>query len=213
MKYQVNQPVKFIDHFSFFGDSSAWNGEYQKTKNGCFPSFLGNFRETSLKNYKNYIKPKSSYAEQYCYSGIYIIFFTNLKLFYVGIASDNIQDRLSKHIVKVFGSYLGQGINHTNEGNKGWRYLAKEILNKNKNYKLNDCYIVTINTTDLNLVMDNNYKEKLIYIEKELSNRDHKLIKLIIETIDNNTTNINWSSFNKKNKGFTHDYKLLPWKN
>ena len=53
MKYQVNQPVKFIDHFSFFGDSSSWNGEYKKTKNGCFPSFLGNFRETSLKNYKN----------------------------------------------------------------------------------------------------------------------------------------------------------------
>ena len=156
--------MKFKDHFSFFEDSSSWSGEYKKTKNGCFPFYSGKFRETNLKNYKNYIKPKTNYAQQYFFSGIYMMFFTNLKLFYVGIASDSIQDRISKHIVKVFGSYLGQGINHTNERDKGWRYLAKEILNKNKNYKLNDCYIVTINPTDLNLVMDNNYKEKLIYI-------------------------------------------------
>ena len=212
MKYQVNKPVKFKEHFSFFSDSSSWNGEYKKTKNGCFPSFLGNFRETSLKNYKNYIMPESSYAEQYCYSGIYMMFFTNLKLFYVGIASDNIQDRLSKHIVKVFGSYLGQGINHTNEKDRGWRYLAKEIINSNKSYKLDDCYIVTINPSEESLTMEVNYKDKLQYIEKELSNQQHKLVKSIIQSIGHNSTNTNWISFNKKNKGLEHEYELLHWK-
>ena len=201
MKYQVNKPVKFKDHFSLFSDSSSWNGEYKKTKNGCFPSFLGNFRETSLKNYKNYIKPKSNYAEQYCYSGIYMMFFTNLKLFYVGIASDYIQDRLSKHIVKVFGSYLGQGINHTNERNRGWRYLAKEIINSKKIYKLDDCYIVTINPSEESLTMEVNYKDELQYIEKELSNQHHKLVKSIIRSIDHNSENTNWFSFIKKIKG------------
>ena len=212
LKYQVNKPVKFIDHFSCFGDSSSWNGEYKKTKNGCFPSFLGNFRETSLKNYKNYIMPESSYAEQYCYSGIYMMFFTNLKLFYVGIASDNIQDRLSKHIVKVFGSYLGQGINHTNEKDRGWRYLAKEIINSDKSYKLDDCYIVTINPIDKNLIAEVSYKDKLQYIEKELSNQHHRMIELIIKSIDYNSTNNDWISFNKKNKGLEHEYELLHWK-
>ena len=211
MKYQVNQPVKFIDHFSFFGDSSSWNGEYKKTKNGYFPSFLGNFRETSLKSYKNYIKSESHYAQKYCFSGIYMIFFTDLKLFYVGIASDDIQDRLSKHIVKVFGSYLGQGINHTNERDKGWRFLAKEILKKNTNYKLDDCYIVTINPSEESLTMEVNYKDKLQYIEKELSNQHHKLVKSIIQSIDHNSTNTYWISFNKKNKGLEHEYELLHW--
>ena len=211
MKYQVNKPVKFKEHFSFFSDSSSWNGEYKKTKNGCFPSFLGNFRETSLKNYKNYIKPESSYAEQYCYSGIYMMFFTNLKLFYVGIARDNIQDRLSKHIVKVFGSYLGQGINHTNEKDRGWRYLAKEIINSDKSYKLDDCYIVTINPIDKNLIAEVSYKDKLQYIEKELSNQHHRMIELIIKSIDYNSTNNDWISFNKKNKGLEHEYELLHW--
>ena len=39
------------------------------------------------------------------------------------------------------------------------------------------------------------------------------LIELILQTIDYNTTNINWCSFNKKDKGLKHDYELLPWKN
>ncbi len=211
MKYQVNKPVKFKDHFSFFNDSSLWNGEYKKTKNGSFPSISGNFRETSLKNYKNYIKPESNYAQQYCYSGIYMMFFTNLKLFYVGIARDNIQDRLSKHIVKVFGSYLGQGINHTNERDRGWRYLAKEIINRNTNYKLDDCYIVTINPSEKYLTMEVNYKDKLQYIEKELSDQNHRLTKSIIQSIDYNSINKNWISFNKKNKGLEHEYELLNW--
>ncbi|WP_443642570.1 GIY-YIG nuclease family protein [Candidatus Levibacter sp. Uisw_134_01] len=211
MKYQVNKPVKFKDHFSFFEDRSAWNGEYRKTKNGCFPSFSGNFRQTNLKSYKNYIKPESNYAQQYCFSGIYMIFFTNRKLYYVGIASDNIQDRLSKHIVKVFGSYLGQGINHTNERDKGWRSIAKEILTKNTNYKLDDCYIVTINPIDKNLIAEVSYKDKLQYIEKELSNQHHRMIELIIKSIDYNSTNNDWISFNKKNKGLEHEYQLLHW--
>ena len=212
MKYQVNKPVKFKDHFSFFRDSSSWAGEYKKTKNGCFPSYLGNFRQTNLKSYKNYIKSESNYAQQYCFSGIYMIFFTNLKVYYVGIANDNIQDRLSKHIVKVFGSYLGQGINHTNEGNKGWRYLAREILTKNKHYKLDDCYITTINPIDRNLLVNVYYKDKLTYIEKELSNQHHKLVKSIIQSIDHNSTNTNWISFNRKNRGLEHEYELLYWK-
>ena len=209
----MNKPVKFKDHFSFFNDISSWDGEYKETKNGCFPSFLGNFRETDLKSYKSYIKSKNNYAQQHCFSGVYMMFFNDLKLFYVGIARDNIQDRLSKHIVKVFGSYLGQGINHTNERNKGWRYLANEILTKHRNYRLDDCLIVTINPIDKNLIMDINYKDKLKYIEKELSNQNHKLIELIIQTIDYNGTNSNWYSFNKKDKGLRHDYELLPWKN
>ena len=56
-------------------------------------------------------------------------------MYYVGIATSDIKDRLSKHIVKVFGSYVGSGVNHTNEKNKGWRYLAEKIyLNDKENF-------------------------------------------------------------------------------
>ena len=43
------------------------------------------------------------------------LFFCDLNMYYVGIASGDIEDRLSKHIVKVFGSYVGRGVNHTSE--------------------------------------------------------------------------------------------------
>ena len=210
MKYKINKPVKFTDHFLLYEDKTSWDGEYIKTKNGNFPSYLDKYREQNITNYKNYIKATTKYAQQYCFSGVYIIFFCELKMYYVGIATENIVDRLSKHIVKVFGSYLGQGINHTNENKKGWRFLAKEILNKNKNYKLEDCYLVTINPSKID-VIDGSYKDKLKYLENQLSYENNNLIKLIIQTISNNTLNTNWRSFNKKDNGLKHEYELLHW--
>ncbi len=46
-------------------------------------------------------------------------FFCNYQSYYVGLATENIVDSLSKHIVKVFGSYVGVGVNHTDERIKG----------------------------------------------------------------------------------------------
>ena len=71
--------------------------------------------------------------------------------------------------------------------------------------------IVTINPSEESLTMEVNYKDKLQYIEKELSNQHHKLLKSIIQSIGHNSTNTNWISFNKKNKGLKHEYELLHW--
>ena len=126
MKYKINKPVKFTDHFLLYEDKTSWDGEYIKTKNGNFPSYLDKYREQNITNYKNYIKATTKYAQQYCFSGVYIIFFCELKMYYVGIATENIVDRLSKHIVKVFGSYLGQGINHTNENTRAGQIRTEQ---------------------------------------------------------------------------------------
>ena len=159
-----------------YEDKTSWDGEYIKTKNGNFPSYLDKYREQNITNYKNYIKATTKYAQQYCFSGVYIIFFCELKMYYVGIATENIVDRLSKHIVKVFGSYLGQAINPS---------------------KID--------------VIDGSYKDKLKYLENQLSYENNNLIKLIIQTISNNTLNTNWRSFNKKDNGLKHEYELLHW--
>ena len=97
-------------------------------------------------------------------------FFCNYQAYYVGLATENIVDRLSKHIVKVFGSYVGVSVNHTDERKKGWRYLAKEIDKKYKRnkikYNLEDCYLVTVNPKEITKTLEDDYKDKLKYIEK-----------------------------------------------
>lgn len=47
-EYIVNNPVKFIDHFSVKKDTSVWNGEYFKNSNGHFPQRMKVLHESSL---------------------------------------------------------------------------------------------------------------------------------------------------------------------
>ena len=147
MKYIVNKPLKFIDQFNFYKDNTPWEGEYKKIikkKTYHYPKYKDEFRKKCI-SYKKYLKLKNESIKNQLSSGLYLLFFCDLNMYYVGIATSDIKDRLSKHIVKVFGSYAGRGIDHTNEKNKGWRYLAKKIYfnNKENSYKygLNDCLI------------------------------------------------------------------------
>ncbi len=80
MKYIVNKPVKFVDHFVFYEDNTLWNGDYIKTKDGHFPALLGEFREKCKIDYKDYIKPISEYSNESCSSGLYLLFFVITKL-------------------------------------------------------------------------------------------------------------------------------------
>ena len=220
MKYIVNKPVKFVDHFVFHEDNTPWNGYYLKTKDGHFPALLKSgtrlIREKCKIGYKDYIKPISEYSDESCSSGLYLLFFCNYQAYYVGLATENIVDRLSKHIVKVFGSYVGVGVNHTDERKKGWRYLAKEIYKNYKRneikYNLEDCYLVTVNPKEITETLEDDYKDKLKYIENILSNENHPLIEKIIDLISRKKGGMDWRSFNAIEKGVKHEYKLLCWK-
>ena len=215
MKYLVNKPLKLIDQFDFFEDKTLWEGEYKKIKKSHYPQYKGEFREKCISSYKKYLILKNEYIENQLSSGLYLLFFCNFNMYYVGIASSDIKDRLSKHIVKVFGSYVGSGINHTNEKNKGWRYLAKKIYLNDKEYSykygLEDCFFVTINPQEDDISLISNFDEKLKFIENLLSDENHKLIQKITNFCNDTNNNKNWTSFNKTESGMEHEFKLVEW--
>ena len=223
MKYIVNKPLKLIDQFDFFKDKTLWEGDYKKVikfnkkyKTIChYPMYENEFREKCLSSYKNYLNLKNEKIKKQLTSGLYLLFFCDFKMYYVGIATSDIQDRLSKHIVKVFGSFVGLGVNHTNEKKKGWRYLAKKIyLNDKENsykYALNDCFFLTINPYEEDITQISNFDEKLKFLEKILSDENHELIQKIINYCDGNNNHIKWNSFNKTESGKEHNFKLIKW--
>ena len=215
MKYIVNKPLKFIDQFDFFKDKTPWEGEYKKIKKSHYPHFKGELREKCISSYKKYLILKNECIENQLSSGLYLLFFCKFNMYYVGIATSDIKDRLSKHIVKVFGSYVGKDVNHTNEKNEGWRYLAKKIyLNDKENsykYGLNDCFFVTINPQENDINKIYNYDKKLKFIENKLSDENHELIQKIIYFCNDSNNNKKWTSFNSKESGMEHEFKLVEW--
>ena len=224
MKYIVNKPLKFIDQFDFHKDKTPWEGEYKKeiniNKKGqkriChYPSYKDEFREKCMSSYKEYLNLKNESIKNQLSSGLYLLFFCDFNMYYVGIASGDIEDRLSKHIVKVFGSFVGRGVNHTDEKNKGWRYLAKKIyLNDKENsykYGLKDCFFVTINPQEDDINKISNYDKKLKFIENVLSDENHELIQKIIHFSNNSNNHKKWTSFNSKESGMEHEFKLVEW--
>lgn len=223
MKYIVNKPLKLIDQFHFYKDKTPWEGKYKKVvktnKNDKksiyhYPKYKDEFRELCIP-YKEYLDLKNQSIKKQLLSGLYLLFFYDFSMYYVGIASNNIEDRLSKHIVKVFGSYVGTGINHTDEKDKGWRYLAKNIyLNhrkKSTKYGLNDCFFVTINPHQADITQILNYDKKLKFVEKILSCKNHDLIQKIINFCYNTNSYKKWNSFNKTESGIEHEFQLVEW--
>ena len=223
MKYIVNRPLKFIDQFNFYKDDTPWEGEYKeiikidnknRKKTSYYPKYKNDFREKCI-SYKKYLKLKNESIKNQLSSGLYLLFFCDFNMYYVGIATSDIKDRLSKHIVKVFGSFVGTGVNHTNENNKGWRYLAKKIyLNDKENsykYGLNDCFFVTINPQEDDINKIYNYDKKLKFIENKLSDENHELIQKIIYFCNDSNNNKKWTSFNSKESGMEHEFKLVEW--
>lgn len=218
IEYIINRPVKLIDHFKFYKDNTIWNAKYRIIKGK--PSIPIRDR-CHLSNYKKYLEATTNYYDKYCNYGLYMLFFNNYRVFYVGIAYDDIKDRICKHIVKLFGSNFGEGINHTNEKinnetKKGWRYYAKDIFEKynkkNKIYNLDDCFMITINPINLKKPL-NKADKKLEYIEKKISSNSHALISQITTFITNSHSNLMWKSFNKQEIGNRHNYKLISWDN
>ncbi len=216
IEYYVNKPVKITNHFNYYKDTTIWNGEYNIISG---KPTLPIREKCDLSNYTKYLEPTSDYHLKYCNNGLYMLFFCEINVFYVGVAYDNIKDRICKHMVKLFGSNMGSGINHTNESitnetKKGWRFYAKEIFKKykkeNKTYTLDDCFLVTINPKSLKGPLEKSDK-KLEFLEKILSDSKHKLINQITNVLTNNKSVLDWQSFNKKERGFEHSYKLINW--
>ena len=158
-----------------------------------------------------------------------MLLFTELRFYYVGIAAigenwnneklrakfqdrkgEFIETRIKRHIAKINGSYVGNHVNHTNEVKKnhaknGWRFYAKKIFNdhrkKNKEYNLDDLYLVTINVDEKHRSGEKgDYKKRLEFIETELSNPEHTQVKKILKDLGCNDES-SWTSINKQQPG------------
>ena len=211
-KYVVNKPVKFVDHFSIQNDSSIWNGEYVKINNVMIPD------RTQTIKLKEVFNNISDYSNKYCTSGLYLLFFKNIKVYYVGIASlhtrnpEGIESRIKKHIAKINGTNLGVGVAHTPK----WREFAikiyKDCKTRKKEYGFEDLFLVTINVdkhymyTNLKTGDD---KRRLEFIEKKLSDPKHLVISKTLNYIGEN--NSEWHSFNHTSQGINHQHNFKFW--
>ena len=74
---------------------------------------------------------------------------------------------------------------------------------------LNDCFFVTINPQEDDINKIYNYDKKLKFIENVLSDENHELIQKIIHFCNSN--NKKWTSFNSKESGMEHEFKLVEW--
>ena len=225
-EYIVNNPVKFIDHFSVKKDTSVWNGEYYEKVSGEKRRQRYNYpQREQMMTLPEVFTPKSNYSKNHCTTGLYLLLFTELRFYYVGIAAigenwnneklraefeDNrdgefIEKRVKKHIAKINGSYVGTDVNHTDTNGSGWRFYAKKIFNdhrkKNKEYNLDDLYLVTINVDEKHRSGEKgDYKKRLQFIEAELSNPEHPQVKKILKDLGYNDES-SWTSINDKGKG------------
>ena len=86
-EYIVNYPVKFIDHFSVKKDTSVWNGEYYKNSGKKRPQISNYPQREQMMSLREVFTPKSNYSKNHCTTGLYLLLFTELKVYYVGIAA------------------------------------------------------------------------------------------------------------------------------
>ena len=212
--YIVNQPVKLSDHFDIPMDQSKWDGSsYEEKGDNTVP-----VRDRII-HFKNLLIPKTNYAQQYCTSGLYLMFFNDFKKYYVGIACklakepEGILTRLRKHRTKATATYHegGKGVNHTEQKPYGWQSLAKARYKQYGNEdKLDDCYLVTLSPKDYNNIKDyEDETKKFIFLEKELSHNTNKEFKLLLKNIPDSGFSNEWKSINKKDKGTEHKYKFV----
>ena len=210
--YIVNHPVKLIDHFDIPMDQSKWDGSsYEEKGDNTVP-----VRDRII-HFKNLLIPKTNYAQQYCTSGLYLMFFNDFKKYYVGIACklaekpEGILRRIRKHRAKATATYqITQSINHTEKEPYGWQSLAKARYKKYGNEdKLNDCYLVTLSPKDYNNINDYpDEKKKFFYLEKELSQNTNKEFKSLLKVIPGSGDSNEWASINSTSKGTEHKYKF-----
>ena len=211
--YIVNHPVKLIDHFDIPMDQSKWDGSsYEEKVDNTVP-----VRDRII-HFKNLLIPKTNYAQQYCTSGLYLMFFNDFKKYYVGIACklaekpEGILRRIRKHRAKATATYqITQSINHTEKEPYGWQSLAKARYKKYGNEdKLNDCYLVTLSPKDYNNINDYpDEKKKFFYLEKELSQNTNKEFKSLLKVIPGSGDSNEWASINSTSKGTEHKYKFV----
>jgi hypothetical protein len=215
-EYLVNRPVKFISHFSIKKDNSQWNGGYLNVDPGP-PPVIPDRKKTLKLN--EVFKSTTDYSKKFCNSGLYLLFFKNIKVYYVGIASlhtrnpEGIESRIKKHIAKINGSNLGIGVAHTTK----WREFAikiyKDCKTRKKEYGFEDLFLVTINIKNHHLykgLLPNEDKKRLEYVERELSNPENTVIQEIINFLGENQPQ-KWISFNHTSQGKKHNYKFTMW--
>jgi hypothetical protein len=212
--YIVNHPVKLSDHFDIPMDQSKWDGiSYEKKGDNTVP-----VRDRII-HFKNLLIPKTNYAQQYCTSGLYLMFFNDFKKYYVGIACklakgpEGILTRISKHRTKATATYHqgGKSVNHTEQKPYGWQSLAKARFKKYGNKdKLDDCYLVTLSPKDYNNIKDyEDETKKFCYLEKELSQNTNKEFNSLLKNIPGSGVSNEWNSINKQDNGTEHKYKFV----
>jgi hypothetical protein len=129
--------IKLSEHFEIPLDETPWQGLYNNTA----PA-----RElATFETFTRALNPLQEYRDFYNNAfGVYILIFSiPCPAFYVGIASgESILNRIRKHRVKVTGSNVGSGVNHTRE----WRSFAQQraqlFVDGNQTDTCDDAYLL-----------------------------------------------------------------------
>ena len=189
-EFNVFSPKPLGDLFEIHPDTSPWENLEKYVRHG--KCWLPN--RTQFLSNKDILEPKNATISNFFSKseatnyGIYILFFGDAKIFYVGIAArysyekdseikkikspEGIIARLQKHRQKCTGSLVSSSVNHTNAGENGWRKFALQRYEQHKikgmHDTLGDCHISIINFTNPDLNM-NNDKGILEALENELN--------------------------------------------
>jgi hypothetical protein len=164
--------IKLSEHFEIPLDETPWQGLYKDTT----PA-----RElATFETFTRALNPRQEYRDFYDNAfGVYILILSiPCPAFYVGIASgESILNRIRKHRVKVTGSHVGNGVNHTKE----WRLFAQKraqyFSNHNSTDSCEDAFLL-VGTLDNNETCDD--RCALEYFENALVNNKNGITEKIV---------------------------------
>jgi len=219
INYHLHKPIKLNNVFEIPVDTTKWEYEYNTIKKPWTPKREGKFSFEELL----IVKKQTNYLNLVNGHGIYILYFSTLYKFYVGVSAaqsktpDPILSRLRKHRAKATATnhIKGPTIDHTNYLNNGWWEVAKErYLRFRNNDELSDCIlaIITIDQHKKILEKYNGDKRFLENLEYKMGNIFNPVNEYIFQHLKLTGIN-NWKSFGRKQKGEEHKCNIKTWDN
>jgi hypothetical protein len=175
LKLNFGDKIKLSDHFEIPLDETRWD---DREYNGTTPARgLATFQSIT-----GAMKPKTDTGKSYKKArGVYILIFSiPCPAFYIGIASgESILSRVRKHRVKLTGSHVGAGVNHTKE----WRVFATKRAEyfciNNQTDTCDDSFLL-VGTLDGKKTCDD--RCALEYFENALINNKNGITEKIVGT-------------------------------